>query len=418
MFMLLKIIYESIVQAFQQLVGNKLRTFLSLLGITIGIFCVIAVTSAVDSLEYSLKQSFKQLGEDVLYLDKYDWGPKTQKQFEEQRKRPRPDFADYEAIQELVSSQELVNYSVFFFTRLVEFGSSSIDGAVSIASTEDFAEIFNVKFENGRYFSQREYSQGMPVVVLGHDIAENLFGENIDPIGKKIKILGHKVQVVGIIEKSGDVLFTPIPFDTSIILPYSYAIKITNAKTNKYMGRLVNIKPREGVSMEQTKDDIIGALRARRKLPPREKNNFALNNLSIIENALGEVFGVIGLVSWIIGGFAMLVGMFSVANIMFVSVKERTNIIGIKKALGAKQYVILMEFLIESVILCLIGGAIGLLIVYAGTKAATAVFGYTIFLSTGNILLGVGVSIVTGIISGIIPASQAAKMDPVVAMRG
>lgn len=413
-----KIIYESIVQAFQQLVGNKLRTFLSLLGITIGIFCVIAVTAAVDSLEHSLRQSFKQLGEDVLYLDKYDWGPKTQKEFEAQRKRPRPDFADYKAIRELVSSSDLVNYSVFFFTRLVEFGSSSLDGAVSIASTEDFADIFNVKFGKGRYFSPTEYSQGMPVAVLGHDVAESLFGENIEPIGKKIKILGRKIQVVGVIEKSGDVLFTPIPFDESIILPYSYAIKITNAKTNKYMGRLVNIKPQEGVSMDQTKDEIIGALRARRKLTPKEDNNFALNNLSIIDNALSSVFATISVVSWIIGGFAMLVGMFSVANIMFVSVKERTNIIGIKKALGAKRYVILLEFLIESIILCLIGGAIGLLIVWGATKAATAAFGYTIFLSTSNVVLGVGVSIITGVISGIIPASQASKMDPVEAMRG
>ncbi len=416
MLLIVKVIWESIRQAFQQLLGNKLRTFLSLLGITIGIWCVISVMSAVDSLEYSVKESFEQLGEDVIYVDKYDWGPKTEEEFLRQRRRPRPDFADYRAIEDNVGTAEIATYSVFFSSKLIEWRSNNINGTFAIGATKDYAEIFNLKFEKGRYFNNTEYTNGLPRVILGHSVAEGLFG-GIDPIGKTVKAVGRKMQVIGVLEKQGETLFTPIPFDQCVIVSYPYAIRITNAKTNKYMGRSINVKARNGISLENLKDDIYGVLRARRKLKPKEKNNFALNSLSIINNALSSVFSQLSTASWIIGGFAMLVGMFSVANIMFVSVKERTNLIGIKKAIGAKKYIILLEFLIESVILCIIGGALGLLFVYLAAKAATSIFGYTIFLSFKNILVGVGVSILTGLISGIIPASQAANMDPVEAMR-
>jgi putative ABC transport system permease protein len=412
-----RIILESIRQAAQQLFGNKLRSFLSLLGITIGIFCVIAVMAAVDSLEYSIKDSFKQLGEDVIYLDRVDWAkPPSDEEFERIMKRPNPSYDDFKAIQTKVPTASLSCFSTFFFTNLVEWGANNVQGVIAIAVTEDYAEMFNMKFGSGRFFNPSENRLGTPSVVLGYKIAEMLFGP-IDPIGKEVKILGRKVKVVGVIEKTGDSLFTPLPFDECIILPYTYAAKITDIKNNKTKRGLLNVKPAAGISMDHLKDDIVGVVRSERKLRPLDESNFALNTLSIINDALSKVFGSISAASWLIGGFAMLVGMFSVANIMFVSVKERTNLIGVKKAIGAKSYMVLMEFVIEAIILCLLGGLLGLLLVYVASKAATAIFGYEIFLSTKNMVIGLSVSALTGVLAGIIPALQAARMDPVEAMR-
>lgn len=177
------------------------------------------------------------------------------------------------------------------------------------------------------------------------------------------------------------------------------------------------MKAKEGVSLEELKDDIIGVLRASRKIKPKSENNFALNTLSIISNALDSVFGILRLVGFVIGAFSMVVGMFSVANIMFVSVKERTNLIGIKKALGARRRIILLEFLTESIILCLVGGAIGLILVWAMSYVVTMAFGFEVYLSMKNLTIGIIASTATGIIAGIVPATIAAMMDPVNAIR-
>ena len=411
-----KILLESTTQAFQQLWGNKLRTFLSLLGITIGIWCVIMVLSAVDSMEASIRQSFQKLGDDVIYIDKFSWEEDPQANYWKWMRRPNPSFNDFKALKKNLNSAKAVTYSSFIGPKNIEYRSSSIEGAFTIAVTESYAKMFNLEFEKGRFYTDTEYRLGGPQILLGYKVAEELFGE-LDPIGKKVKFLGQKCYVIGVMEEGGKDLINPLNFDNAVVISYELARKITDVNNNSKRGGSINVKAKEGVSLDELKDDIIGVMRASRKIKPKSENNFALNTLSIISNALDSVFGILRFVGFIIGAFSMVVGMFSVANIMFVSVKERTNLIGIKKALGARRRIILLEFLTESIILCLVGGAIGLALVWAMSYVVTQVFGFEVYLSMKNLTIGIIASTVTGVISGIVPAIIAAMMDPVDAIR-
>jgi putative ABC transport system permease protein len=407
---------ESFSQAFQQLLGNKLRSFLSLLGITIGIICVIAVFSAVDSLEANIRGSFQKLGDDVLYISKMPWGEDPDENFWKYERRPTPSYADYEAIREHVPSAKVASYYQFIGPRILQFESNSVSNVFMISSTYEYAQLFSLEIEKGRYFSPIEHQNASEQVLIGFDVAEKLFPPGVDPVGKKVKINGRKMQVVGVIKKSGKDLINPLNYDNVALIPYSTSRKFVNTKSQIF-GASVSVKAKEGYDLKLLEDEIIAALRAKRKLKPREDDTFSLNSLSIISNAFDAFFGVLHMVGLIIGGFSILVGMFGVANIMFVSVKERTNLIGIKKAIGARSYVILLEFLIESVVLCLVGGVLGLIIVYLLTKGISSVIEFNIFLSSYNIILGLTIAVITGVIAGFIPAIRASRLNPVDAIR-
>jgi putative ABC transport system permease protein len=407
-----KIFGEGIIQAVQQLVANKLRTFLSLLGITIGILCVISVLSAVSSLEYNIRSSFEQLGEDVIYVNRFNWGENPNENWFKIMRRPEPDFQDYEAIVRNVRSYEKVAFSSFIGAKSMEYKSDNVSNVILIGVTYDYQDIFQLTFDQGRYFSLSEYNNGTNTVVLGYEVAAGLFGEGGNPIGKKVKIAGRKMLVIGVLEKEGKDLINPINFDQVAFIPYYTARNLKTLDEGD-----IQVKAAADVPNEQLKDELTAVLRNERRLKPKEENNFALNELSVLSGFFDTFFGTLNIAGWIIGGFSLIVGGFSVANIMFVSVRERTGLIGIKKALGAKNYFILLEFLVESVILCILGGIIGLLLVYALAKVATAVSGFEFFLSQSSIIIGVSVSIFIGIISGLIPAVQASRMDPVEAMR-
>lgn len=407
-----KIFGEGIIQAIQQLIGNKLRTFLSLLGITIGILCVISVLSAVSSLEYNIRSSFEQLGEDVIYVNRFNWGENPRDNWFKIMRRPEPDFDDYEAIVRNVRSYEKVAFSSFIGAKSMEYKSDNVSNVFLIGVTYDYQDIFQITFDKGRYFSLSEYNNGTNTIVLGYEVAAGLFGESSSAIGKKVKIAGRKMTVIGVLEKEGTDLINPINFDQVAFIPYYTARNLKTLDEGD-----IQVKAAEGVTNEQLKDELTATLRNERRLKPKEENNFALNELSVLSGFFDAFFGTLNIAGWIIGGFSLIVGGFSVANIMFVSVRERTGLIGIKKALGAKNYFILLEFLVESVILCILGGIVGLLLVFALAKVATGVSGFEFFLSQSSIIIGVSVSIIIGIISGLIPALQASRMDPVEAMR-
>lgn len=416
MSVLFKVILESISQAVQQLIANKLRTFLSLLGVSIGIFCIIGVNSAVDSLESNVRGSVEKLGNDVLYVSKFSWAEDPGQNFFKIMRRPNISYSDFEAIDERAESASLVSMHVGVGNRTAKYGTNSID-IFYMGVTYNFGEIFNLNYDKGRYFSPSEYHFGSNKAVLGFEVADALFG-NIDPIGRSIKVNGRKLEVIGVLEKEGESLLNVMNFDEGIIISYELARKIVNLKPNHPFGNSdIAIKAAEGEELSQVKDEVTGILRSERRLKPKEENDFALNELSIISGFLNSFFGVLNMLGYFIGGFAILVGMFSVANIMFVSVKERTNIIGIKKALGAKSYIILLEFLIESAILCLIGGVAGLGLVFLVTTILSQAIEFELYMSFGNIMFGIILSVVVGVISGMIPATQAARMDPVEAMR-
>ena len=301
--------------------------------------------------------------------------------------------------------------------RTLKWRSNSVTGGYLLASSIEYADILNFEFDQGRFFSQTEYAYGAPKVVLGYEICKELFGP-VDPIGKEVKVGGQKMEVIGVLEKSGESIINVMDFDEVMICSYNYAKKIANLKGNSFFSNSsINIKAREGIDLEDLKAEVTGVLRSHRRLKPKEEDNFSINQLSIIANFLNQFFNILNVMAIIIGGFAILVGAFSVANIMFVSVKERTKLIGIKKALGAKRWVILLEFLIEAIILCAIGGTVGLLIIAGALTILTQVIDFDLYLSVSNVVVGLGLSVAIGVIAGMIPAIRASGMDPVNAMR-
>ena len=419
MFPILKIITESAAQAYQSLRSNKLRSFLSLLGISIGIFCIIGVKSAVDSLESNVRSSLDKLGSDVVYLSKFSWKEDPGDNFMKILRRPNPDYDDFKAIEKKVKTAQMVSLNVNIGEKTLQYLSSSVERVNVDAVTYNFERMYELDFRKGRYFSQQEFFYGANKIVLGHNAAEELFG-NIEPIGREIKLLGRKLEVIGVLEKSGEDLLGIGNFDDNALISYETGKKMANLKTTNAFGNVnISIKASENVSNGELIGDVTGVVRAHRKLKPKEEDNFALNEVSMMGDALDSFFGALNLMGILIGGFAMLVGGFSVANIMFVSVKEQTNIIGIKKALGAKRFIILLEFLIESIFLCLIGGAVGLVLVFLTVMGISSIesIGFDIGLSLSNVLWGLAGAIGIGILSGLIPAFIAAWMDPVVAIR-
>jgi putative ABC transport system permease protein len=330
--------------------------------------------------------------------------------------RPSPDYEDYEVLKSHVKGAEFASLSIFIPGRTIEFGSSHVRGGYMAGLTYDYADISKLEFEGGRYFTPYEYETGANKVILGFELADELF-RNIDPIDKTVKIAGQKFQVIGVLKKEGNSLINIFQYDQAILIGFNTAKKLVNVKTGSTWGTMLNVKARPGVELVDLRDEVTGVLRAHRKLQPKEESNFAINELSMFTNLLRPVFGMMNVVGFVIGLFAMIVGAFSVANIMFVSVKERTSIIGIKKALGAKRGVILLEFLIEAILLCIVGGLFGLGIVTLVLKVVSGIFNYEMFVSTGNIIAGLLGAIIIGVIAGIIPAMQAARMDPVEAIR-
>lgn len=416
MSVLLKISWESFQQALGALKSNKMRTFLSLLGITIGIFCIITVKSAVDSLQANIVEGFNELGSDVIYLDKMPWNQDPDQNYWKYAKRPDPSFDDYKAI--IKKSKLTANTAFVIFTGgyTIKYRSSSVSNAFIMGSTYEYAQIQNLKLAEGRYFSQSEYESGSNKVILGFKLYNELF-PNFNGLGKEVKLFGQNFQVLGYLESEGDNAFNFMNFDEAMWLSFNSIKKYVNVKDESNVGRMLTIKAKPNVSMDDLKGEVTGIIRAERRQKPLEADNFSLNELSMLSQVLDKVFGVLNIAGLIIGIFALIVGMVSVANIMFVSVKERTNIIGIKKALGAKRFIILMEFLIESIILCILGGMIGLILVFITLKLISLMIPFKMSLSIFNIMIGVGTSIIVGIIAGIIPASQASAMNPVDAIR-
>ncbi len=411
-----KIIWESFMQAVESLRSNTLRTILSLLGITIGIFCIITVKSAVDSLQDNIIQGFNKLGSDAIYVEKMPWNDDPGHNFWKYEKRPKPSYDDYVAIKNRVKSAQNAAFIAFTGGRTIKFRSSSVSNAFIMGSTEEYPNIQNFNLAEGRLFNPIEYESGANKVVLGYNVYNALF-EGISGINKEVNLFGQKFQVIGYLQTEGENLFNFMNFDDAIWINFNSLKKYTNVSASSPVGRMLVIKAKPEMDLEVLKGDVTSVLRAKRQLKPLEENNFSINELSMLTQILDKVFKVLNIAGFMIGIFSLIVGMVSVANIMFVSVKERTNIIGIKKALGAKRFVIMSEFLIESIILCIIGGFFGLIFVFIMLKLISGITPFGMNMSLLNALIGVGTSILVGIISGIIPASKASAMDPVEAIR-
>ncbi len=415
MFVLFKIILESFVLALQELWANKLRTFLSILGITIGIFCVISVMMMVDSLEKNMRDGLSSLGDDIVFIDRFPWDGGHGRWWE-YLKRPHPNYRDFKALQENSELAAATSIRIILRGQELKNQHESIENVQMAGISHDFGEVFDLDIEYGRYFTQQESDLGHNKVILGSELAANLFPYQSDPTGLKVRLQNRKMTVVGVIAKEGESILGD-GYDEVALIPYNYARRYVNVN-NRRVIPLITMKAKEEISLEELKDEVTGILRAQRKLRPKEENNFALNQSSILATFLDSIFAMVRGAGFIIGGFALLVGGFGIANIMFVSVRERTNLIGIKRSLGAKSYFILLEFLIEAILLCLIGGLVGIGLVYLIAFVGNLfIDGFTLVLTWETIRLGFIVSAIIGLLSGIIPAARAAALDPVEAIR-
>jgi putative ABC transport system permease protein len=418
MFQLFNLTLEGASQAWQQLMANKLRSFLSLLGVTIGIFCIIGVKSAVNSLEDNIRGSMAKLGNDVIYVEKFSWAQDPGQNYWKWMRRPNFSYIEYEALEGRLKNADKVGYWQFLGSKTLKWQSSSVENTFFIGMTEDCGDLFHLEFEDGRYMSSVEYQSGTDVCILGSTVAEGLFGVGIDPVEKEVNVGGRKLRVLGVLKSSGNDILKAFNFDDAVLVGYNLARRGFNVRKNGQWERTsLLVQAKAGVNIEDMKDEIVGVMRSQRRLKPQEEDNFATNTLSILSGLFDSLFGVINTAGFIIGIFALIVGMFSVANIMFVSVRERTNIIGIKMALGAKRWFILLEILLEAIVLCIVGGLLGLLLIWGLTKLVSMAIDFDIHLSMSNIMVGIFTSVIVGIISGLIPAIQASGMDPVEAIR-
>lgn len=407
----LKLIRESYLFAIRELVVNKTRTFLSLLGITIGIFAIISVFTIFDSLEKQLRDSVNSLGSNVLFVQKWPWMTDGNAPWWKYMNRPQPTLEDLKIVQKRSMLAEAVAFNTW--NRKILKNGNNIMEDISLSGVSfEHNQVMDVEIEKGRYFTASESSNGRQVALIGSDVAENLF-PNEDPEGKSFKIGGRKTFVIGVLKKKGEDSFGNSP-DKQVLIPLNYIKTFVDLR---YSGNALMVKAKPNVSNEALSSELTGILRAAHRIKPGAEDDFAINETSVISKSFDQLFGVIGGIGWFIGGFSLLVGGFGIANIMFVSVKERTNIIGIQKSLGAKNYFILTQFLFEAVFLSVLGGITGLLIVLILSLTVSATTEFPMILTQGNILLGLGVSSFIGLVSGLMPAMQASRLDPVEAMR-
>ena len=413
-------ILESFRFAWRALKSNVLRTILSLLGVTIGIFAIIAVLTIVDSLKKNITDSLAVLGSGVIYVAKWPFVPEGNGPYKwwDYWRRPTPSYNEYRFLQaNMVHGQSLAieaDRGGMTFKRK----SNSIGNAALIGGSFNYKEVFNVDIEKGRYFTPEEGEGAQLVAILGYEVAKALFPNDEDPLGQEIKIKSLKFNVIGVVKQEGQNIFGGSSHDFAILVPYQAFRRLYQTGTGRWdeIESMIGIKglPND-IGLVEAENEVRGMIRTRRGINPLEKESFSINRPEAIANAVNGVFDVLGIAGWIIGGFSILVGGFGIANIMFVSVKERTSIIGLQKSLGAKNYFILFQFLFEAIFLSLIGGLGGLFLVYLITFLP---FGsLEVNLTIKNITLGLGVSSIIGMVAGIVPAAMAARLDPVIAIR-
>ena len=415
MILVYKFFRESFLFAINALRTNKLRTILTLSGVTIGIFSIISVFTLIDFLEKQVRESIESLGNNVVYIQKWPWTPpegESEYPWWRYMNRQVPSLDDYQQIKRRSQIAEATSY-VMSSQKLLQHEDNSYDNVAVMGVSNGFDAIWTFEIADGRYFSPYEANSGMAVAIIGADIANELFQGN-DPIGKRVKMMGRKLMVIGVIQRQGSDIFGN-SLDKNMIIPVKYARTLFNLRSES-VNPMILVKAKEGYSSDDMVDELTGVMRAIRRIKPSGDNDFALNRISLIQKNFDSLFDFIDWAGWFIGGFSILVGGFGIANIMFVSVKERTRIIGIQKALGAKRKFIRMQFLIESTVLSLLGGLAGLLIIFGIALAIALIAETEMALTLLNVLKGIGISTVIGIVSGYIPAWKASKMDPVEAI--
>lgn len=414
MIIYLRVLKESFNFAINALKNNKLRTFLSLLGVTIGIFSIIAVLAAVDSLKKDIEGSISSLDNSTIIIMRFSFGPSDIPLWK-RRQFPDVSYDEYQYLKKNMPDMEAVSYALNVPSVSIKYEENAVSNVEIGAVSHEYYDIEALQIAEGRFFNEAESASGTPVIILGDEIANNLF-DNLDPIGRKVRMYGRKFTVIGVLKKEGAGLFGDSK-DTAVFFPVNMVRKIYGDNNKSTFPQII-IKPDRGVDNEGFIALLKQKMRTSRGLKPGEVDNFFVNQLQGFTDIIDSITGTMNGIGWLISAFSLLVGGFGIANIMFVSVKERTNLIGIQKSLGAKNKFIMFQFLFEAVILSVIGGLIGLILVFIASLVASQVSGdFEFVLSLWNMFIGTAISAIIGLIAGILPAINASRLDPVEAIR-
>ncbi len=413
MLLYLRLLKESFGFAVNALRNNKLRTFLSLLGVTIGIFSIIAVLAAVDSMDKKIKDDLSDMDMNTVYLMRFSFGPSDVPRWKREQ-FPDVTYEEYEHLRRSLNGVDKMSFNLFTRNENIKFEDKTVSSIRVKPSTYEFIDIEPIKVEKGRFFNESESNSGSPVIVIGSEVAEGLFGER-EALGKKIRLYGQKFTVIGVLKQQGEGMFGDSN-DIAVFFPVNFIRRLYGDNSDMLTPAII-IKPKKEIDVEEFKAEVTQKLRTLRGVKPGEINNFFLNVLSGFTDFIDNIVGQMNKIGWGISIFSLLVGGFGIANIMFVSVKERTNLIGIQKALGAKNRFILFQFLFEAIILSIIGGLIGMFLVWIIAMILSSALDFEFVLSTQNILLGSGLAAFIGLVAGIVPAISASKLDPVEAIR-
>jgi putative ABC transport system permease protein len=407
----LNILSNSLRLTMQELRVNKLRSALSLTGVAFGIFCIIGVLATVTSLERNIQAEVKTLGSNTIYIDKWEYSGGPDKPFWKYRARPVMKYEEAGLIKERSQLTEDITFLIRTNGN-VSYKDDMIADASVYGVMEAQMNIQPISFEAGRYISSAEFNSGTAVGLIGYENAEKLYGEASRALGKTFDIKGKQVKIVGVIKKEGK-NFVGWDYDNCLMLSYKFAKQLVDEENSN---PVIIVKGYENVTTTALSNELEGIMRQIRRLAPRQEDNFSLNSVEAFSKAITDLFGTVNIVGGLIGIISLIVGMFGIANIMFVTVKERTSVIGLKKAIGAKKSSILFEFLLEAAILCLMGGAFGLFFVYILSIVLSAL-DFPVYVSVPLLIGTVIICLVVGVLAGIFPASRAAKMDPVEAIR-
>jgi putative ABC transport system permease protein len=400
----------------QELNNNKLRSALSLIGIAFGIFCIIGVLTTVNSLENKIQTDIKSLGTNTIYIDKWQWGGDDEDYpWWKYVNRPSPKYEEVSFVKEKSSLEKHVCYFNSINSN-VSYRNIQINNVGIYGVSEEYSEIQNIEIAYGRYLNETEFLRGNPVGVIGYQIAEELFGKAERALDRAVIFDGKKVQIIGVIKKQGQSFGGGFDYDHCLILSYRMYASIYDVNSDQSQP-LIMVNGHDNVPTKALIDELEGIMRQARRLSPKQEDNFALNDINLFSQQVSGFFGTVDLGGGIIALLSLVVGAFGVANIMFVTVRERTSQIGLKKAIGAKRRTILLEFLLESAFLCVIGGFFGLLLVWILALVLSSILPFPIIISVTTIVVALALCILLGILSGIIPAFIAAKMNPVVAIR-
>lgn len=415
MLLYLRLLKESFAFAMSALRNNKLRTFLSLLGVTVGIFSIIAILAAVDSLDRKIKEDMSSIDKNTMYLKRFNFAPTD---IPEWRREQFPDvtYNEYQFLKNNAVGVQEVAFQFFAGQESIKYEDNTAQNLNMVPVSFEFPNIQDVKIEHGRFYNESESNSGNAVAVIGHEVANTLFGGTESAVDKKVRIYGQRFTVIGVIEKQGSGSMGMPSNDTSVFFPSNFLRNKYGEKAD-FLTPVIIIKPKAGTDAEEVKAEVGQKLRAFRGMNANQEDNFFIDILSGLTDFVDQMIGTMNAIGFGISAFSLLVGGFGIANIMFVSVKERTNIIGIQKALGAKNRFILLQFLFEAVILSLFGGIIGILMVWGIMEILTKTLEFKFVLSFGIISFGTAIAVATGLFSGILPAIAASRLDPVEAIR-